>query len=462
VLEAVSLDACCDSGSPSPSRHPKSSAVDISQNLGPSVVRMPQKYTKTRQLGAIWKIPVASTFIVFACFDVAGALVVASLGGQLVFGFRRLAHERTRVTFYLWLCGFFARVCTAIMQSGHALILENPQDSLLYESRGRIVAGFPITEWASAVRPYSLSTRGIVILHALVDRYSIFRPAIHVAMLSVASSTLALCLVFQHLCVFNQNSRTRVLFISALALSPPFVFWTSQNTKEGFVLLGLTLFGLGVARSKMGETCLGLALSTLFRPYLGVLLVCSAFAGWGLNFGFSNLPIKMRTKTIWLLGLVTAAGALGSALLLTGDVATGREGYAKSAILAGGRSLDNGVARLGPSSLLLTFVRSVITPPPWYHPVSIFHLVSVVEGTFVAILLISTVLTLFRRSPYQGQTVPILAISVLVICLAYGQGLNIGTTVRLRTTFYPLLVIFAVSSNSFHQKRILVANNFTF
>ena len=377
-----------------------------------------------------------------ASYDFMGAVVGAIVLAIMWSGTVGIRTTGSRFLVVAWLAAFAVRCLTAVIQSGYELILKRPEDPLLYESAGEKLAVLPTGKWLSGLHEYSASTRGIIVLHALVARFApVFRLGIYVAMLSVACSMFSLLLMYQSFASQLGRRRFQVL-AAALALSPPFVFWTSQNTKEGFVMLGIALFGRGVMdRTKWHWIGFGVAMCALFRPYVGVLLGLTTFVGLGLHSTMKRFSARGKGGCfLWPISLGAVFLLISSVIVVKGGAATGREAYVGSAVLAGGGSLDRGVGGLGPSSIVLSGVRAILTPPPWFKPRSMFDIISYTEGLGVAFLLIVAVTLTVRRKSQTSAAIPILALSLFSLCLIYGLGINIGTTLRIRTTFYPLIV----------------------
>ena len=382
--------------------------------------------------------------LILSYFDFASVLAVAVLGLALSWSVRRL-WPHGKAILQLWIAGFLVRIGVAIVQTGNQLVLVS-NDANLYESNGRLFASLPIDEWSSKLGGYTSSVRGIVLLHGLTGKLNpVFRLGVYVALLSVAGSAVAVAMALR-LILPRISQRKRMPLTIFLSLSPAFVFWGSQNTKEGFVCFGLTLFVYGALQSKSRtQIVVGMLICWAFRPYVAAIALVAAVAALGYA---KFLARREQARPLLLASCFAVLLSLG---ILNGSSIAGRDitAYAGGVTRSGGGSLDPGFLGLSPSSPIIQGVRMFFTPPPWFIPKTPFELFSVLEGFVVAIVLIATMRRMFGPRGSRDFATLATFLATFLICAVYGIGSNIGTNVRIRTTAYPLVFVLFVYSQKF-------------
>jgi hypothetical protein len=374
--------------------------------------------------------------------DPAAFLITAILASSAAWGITRLSRSGSADAIPYWVAGFAIRILIAIAQSGNELVL-TPKDANLYETRGRLLSTMPIESWFSWLNSVSSSTRGVIALHGLAAKSGpLFRPGIYVALLSVGASSLAVAFALL-VTLPNSSGKTRRPITLFLTLSPAFAFWTSQNTKEGFVCYGLSLFGYGALHSKnRSQIVIGVAVCWMFRPYIGVVALVAGLSAIGYS---RVLARREQSRPILLaasFALILGAGIGNGSAVAGRDLAA----YTGGVVRSGGGSLDTGVLGLSASSPVLQMVRTFFTPPPWFIPRTPFELLSVVEGLVIAIVLIATLRRIFSSSGARDFATLATFLTTFLVSAIYGLGPNIGTNVRIRTTVYPL--VFALYARS--------------
>lgn len=374
-------------------------------------------------------------------FDLASTVLVVVLCVAIAWSVNALREEGT-ATLQFWTIGFVFRLGIAIAQTGNQLILVS-NDANLYEANGRLLTNLPAEAWIGYLSSYTSSVRGIIILHGLAGKLDpVFRPGVYVALLSVACGSVAVALTLR-IILPHISRRFRTPITAFLTLSPAFVFWGSQNTKEGFVCLGLTVFASGTLYSKSKLQIIGgVLLCWAFRPYIAAIVLAGALSAFGYSRFLArreqSRPVLLASCFAVLLGL----GILNGSAIAGRDITT----YSGGVINTGGGSLDPGVLGLAPSSPIVQGVRTFFTPPPWFIPKTPFELLSVIEGFVVAVALIVTLRRVF--GPRGSRDFATLAsfLTTFLVCAVYGIGSNIGTNVRIRTTVYPLVFALLVRS----------------
>jgi hypothetical protein len=378
--------------------------------------------------------------------DPASLVVVIILSVSAIWGVIALSRNGQTSAVPYWIAGLILRIAITIIQTGNQLILV-PYDSKLYESQGRLIAEVPVESWYGWLNNTSTSTRGIIALHGLFSKLApVFRPGIYVALLSVAASSLAVAMVLP-LILQTCTRRFRKIITVFLSLSPAFAFWSSQNTKEGFVCFGLSLFSYGALQSKNTlHVVAGVGICWIFRPYIGAIALASAVAAYGYS---RTLARREQTRPVLLAVACAIILAIG---LRNGSSVVGRDvsSYTSGVIRTGGGSLDTGVFGLSASSPLLQTIRTVLTPPPWFVPRSAFDLVSIFEGLVIGVVLVAALRRFFGSHGARDFATITTFLTTFLVCAIYGLGPNIGTNVRIRTTVYPL--VFALYARS--MKRV--------
>jgi hypothetical protein len=387
-------------------------------------------------------VSVVTIFGILGVFDPASILVIGSILGAILWGLIALSRSGVGDAVHVWVAGFFFRIVVAIIQTGNQIVLI-PNDANLYETQGKLLADFPFEDWIGRLNVISPGIRGIIALHGFIAKMSpVFRPGIYVALLSAAGSALAVAfalLVALPLCA----PRRRKAVSMFLSLSPAFAFWGSQNTKEGFVCFGLSLFGYGALHSKRKfHIVAGIALCWIFRPYIGVVALGSGLAAAGYS---RFLARREQSRPLLLIAsflTILTAGILNGSALAGRDLST----FSAGVVRTGGGSLDLGFLGFSGSSPIIQGVRTIFTPPPWFIPRTPFELLSVGEGAVIAVVLLATLRRLFSRVGARNFATLATFLTTFLVCAIYGIGSNIGTNVRVRTTVYPLVfALFACS-----------------
>jgi hypothetical protein len=385
---------------------------------------------------------VLATIGILGFFDLASAIVVGFVFAAGAFCVSRLSKENLRDAVGPFVVGLLSRLAISVIQTGNQLVLL-PKDANYYESRGALVSTYSVFDWYQKVQIYSSSTRGIIIFHSLVTRLNpVFRPGLYVAFLAATLNAVGIVLAFRS-GIDRCTPATRNRIIWFLSMSPPFLFWGSQNTKEGFIGFGLALVGFGAMKSKKWRHIFGgIALCWVFRPYIGAIALAGTLAAWLYT---RYLARKERSQPLLLAAVFLVLLGLG---ISQGAALTGKEvaQYSEGVVRSGGGSLDTGVLGLSASHPLLTTIRSFMTPPPWFTPTNIVEIASFFEGIMIAILLVSTLVAIFRKSGDRRFSTLAIFFTVFIICAIYGLGSNIGTNVRIRTTIYPILAILFAQS----------------
>ena len=375
-------------------------------------------------------------------FDVASAILVVILGTATAWSIRTLWQEGN-LTLQFWITGLLFRLGIAIAQTGNQLVLVS-NDANLYESNGRLLANLPVEAWTANLSSYASSVRGIVILHGLTGKLDpVFRPGVYVALLSVACSSVAIALALR-MVLPRVSLRARIPILAFLTLSPPFAFWGSQNTKEGFVCFGLTLFANGSLNSKSRLQIIGgIVVCWLFRPYIAAIALVAALSALGYS---RFLARREQSRPVLLASCFAVLLGVG---ILNGSAIAGRDltTYTGGVTRTGGGSLDPGFLGLAPSSPIAQGIRMVFTPPPWFIPKTPFEMLSVLEGLVVAVALIVTLRRMFGPRGSRDFATLAAFLTTFLVCAVYGIGSNIGTNVRIRTTVYPLVFALLVRSH---------------
>jgi hypothetical protein len=340
----------------------------------------------------------------------------------------------------IWLGGLLLRFACSVIEVGNEWIIPS-KDGRLYEQSGELLGRFPIEDMTNHFGRASTGTRGIIFTHGLFEKFDpIFRTGVYVAFLSSLLVSIAVALAilasFDYLSVASRRT-----FAVLLNLSPPFAFWGSQNTKEGFITLGVTVFVFATLRSSKKLLALGLALCFVYRPYIGLLVPSASLVAY---FYVKVLARRERTRSV-LLGttfiLLLAVGIQNGSLFVGKDL----DQYSAGVTRSGGRTLDTGIFGLGPQSPLIVAVKTVFNPPPWFIPVGIVDLVSIAEGFLVGVILALVIKKIF--GPAGVRTFPVLSTFFIVffILTIYGLGLNIGTNIRLRSVVLPAVgILYAI------------------
>lgn len=257
--------------------------------------------------------------------------------------------------------------------------------------------------------------------------------------------------------ILGYSHRAVCSYTAILVLLPSFAMWTSIAGKDSWTALGLGLFSYGYAqalRNRGGISFLvgGLALTTILRPHIGIILPVSMVAATLLAKPTLKTKFSRRIPLLifGMIGLGSAAWAARRLLFgqwgLDQVDAQGMFAFAQTVSQGnrlGGSVVDNaGIDGIG--SLITTFpeaiVRILFRPFPW-EANNFNALLGALENVFIGFLMIRRIKSLRRiaGSIISDKYLLFCVLVVLLMIMVLAPIPNLGLLSRLRAQLMPFL-----------------------
>lgn len=242
----------------------------------------------------------------------------------------------------------------------------------------------------------------------------------------------------------------------AVLLLPSLLYWPASVGKESVMLLGIGLGSVGFARLSSHRPggvlplVTGLALTSIVRPHIAVMLGAAMFVGWVVRRPAKHTP----TSPIVHVAGIVAAGAVVFVLALRAAAFLGVENPSLEGVQA---TLEDTAARTatGGSEFVAHPVQTPLDLPeaalsvlfrPWpWEASGMMAMLASAEGIAVLTLLVLCwsrlirVPRLFVQEPYVAFTI----VYILLFVYGFSSFGNFGLLVRERTQVLPFVLLLA-------------------
>lgn len=251
----------------------------------------------------------------------------------------------------------------------------------------------------------------------------------------------------------RRNEQVARLAAALTVFFPSLVLWSVLNIREAPTILTLTTslyFCVRVQRlpsfGSLAGVIVGLAILTLFREYLTVLLGTAAVAG--ILMGRSTSPVRAFVAgSVLLISLAFAARTLGFGVTLAGEPSLDQLQAVRQGFLFGANSAYGSTADVSTPLGALTFLPVglayfMLAPFPWEISSTLQALTLPETLIWYSILPLGVWgMWLAVRHDARMYTVPLAALVLITFAYALVEA-NSGTAYRHRAQFLPLIFIF--------------------
>lgn len=294
------------------------------------------------------------------------------------------AWQGSRLGLQPWASALFATSALVLSFARYRVELSAPADAFGYYVDSLLGAEFDIgTGFMPFITSLLTVTLGMGFLPSMMF-FSLF-----------AIASMQICYV-TFLQIGGRSMRRKWHALLLAAIVPSLGFWGSGIAKDAIVLLGISLFCLGVTRAglRLPMTVGGIILVLLIRPHIGLMMIFGVVCGYLVAPGLSN------GRRLAMLGLAAAAVAIIIPLTISylglGDLKSINDVNIQINTLAAGYEGTGSYVDLSSLPLPLKIISYLFRPFPW-EAGSISQLAAAAQNMFIGLILVVTLPAFIRR-----------------------------------------------------------------